>query len=147
MFEHGDLGPMLGRCAHLNRERMEARLHRCDVDITPAQTHILLYLHRRGGTVSQVEVTEHLRVKPSTVNGIIDRMEEKGLLRRSVSQTDARCRLLTLTEKGGERHEQFRAAAAETEALLTHGLTEEEAAQLKALLCRVIRNLEEDRAL
>ena len=41
------LGPLLGRCAHLARERMDARLADCDV--TPAQTHVLMYLMRSGG--------------------------------------------------------------------------------------------------
>ena len=82
------LGPMLGRCAHLTRERMDARLAGCDV--TPAQTHTLLYLHRHGGQAPQCAVTEFLKVKPSTANGILDRMEEKGLVTRSVSGSDAR---------------------------------------------------------
>ena len=71
------LGPLLGHAAHLARERMDARMSR--YDMTPAQTHTLLYLCDQGGSVPQREVVEHLRVKPSTVNGILDRMEEKGL--------------------------------------------------------------------
>ena len=35
--------------------------------------------------ILQREVVEHLRVKPSTVNGILDRMEEKGLIRTEPS--------------------------------------------------------------
>ena len=41
------LGPMLGRSAHLAKERMDARLSQYDV--TPVQTHTLLYLHRHHG--------------------------------------------------------------------------------------------------
>jgi DNA-binding MarR family transcriptional regulator len=46
-------------------------------------------------------------VKPSTVNGVLDRMEEKGLVRRSVSGSDARRRLITLTDKGAEQQALF----------------------------------------
>jgi DNA-binding MarR family transcriptional regulator len=36
----------------------------------------------------------------STIAGVIDRLEARGLLRRGMSALDARVRLITLTEKG-----------------------------------------------
>ena len=59
---------------------MEARLSRYGV--TPVQTHVLLYLFRHDGQAPQCQVTEFLKVKPSTANGILDRMVEKGLVDR-----------------------------------------------------------------
>ena len=41
-WENAPIGPLLGHAAHLARERMDVRLARYDV--TPAQTHVLLYL-------------------------------------------------------------------------------------------------------
>ena len=137
------LGPLLGRCAHLAKERMDARLSQYDV--TPAQTHTLLYLHRHQGQAPQCEVIRHLRVKPSTANGILDRLEEKSLVIRSVSDSDARRRLITLTEKGAELQEQLHRAFHETEELMIEGLSGEEQTLLFSCLERVIQNLEEDR--
>ena len=71
------LGPLLGHATHLARERMDARLSR--YDMTPSQTHTLLYLSSHGYTAPQRDVVEHLRVRPSTANGILDRMEEKNI--------------------------------------------------------------------
>ena len=139
------LGPMLGCCSHLARERMDARLAGCDV--TPAQARVLMYVHRSGGQAPQHEVTRFLRVKPSTANGILDRMEEKGLLRRSVSNSDARRSLLGLTDKGARQQERFHRAFWETEEAAQRGLSAQERADLLALLGRVIQNLEEDRTL
>ena len=51
------LGPLLGHAAHLARERMDARMSR--YNMTPAQTHTLLYLCDQGGSVPQREVVEH----------------------------------------------------------------------------------------
>jgi len=137
------LGPLLGRAGHLTKERMDARL--AQYDVTPVQIHVLHYLYHRGNQAPQCDVTAHLKVKPSTANGILTRMEEKGLLRRSVSETDARRRLITLTEKGKSRQETFRRIFMETEQLMVAGLEEEEIAQLHRLLHRVMTNLEEDR--
>ena len=137
------LGPMLGCCAHMARERMDARMSR--FGMTPAQTHVLLHLHQSGGQLPQRELLDSLKVKPSTVNGILDRMEEKGLVERTVSGTDARQRLVALTLAGRKREEQVKQAFLEAEALIVRGLTKEETDTLRSLLERVIHNLEEDR--
>ena len=98
-------------------------------------------------TPAQRALLDKLKVKPSTVNGILDRMEEKGLVERSVSGADARQRLVALTPAGREREEQAKQSFLEAEALIAKGLTEEETDTLRALLERVIHNLEEDRTL
>ena len=145
MHDQKPLGPMLGQCAHLARERMDARMSR--FGMTPSQTHVLLYLRRQGGQVSQGELTAHMRVKPSTVNGILDRLEEKGLVERTVSGTDARQRLVTLTSSGVERESQTKQCFQDAEALIARGMTAEETATLRRLLELVMHNLEEDRTL
>ena len=139
------VGPLLGQSGHLARERMDARL--ACYDVTPAQTRALMYLNRQGGTVSQCELIEHLRVKPSTANGILDRLEEKKLITRCVSGSDARRRTITLTEKGLERQTQFQQVFQEVEHVMLRGFTPEESHQFYVLLGRVIHNLEEDRTL
>ena len=143
MCDEKVLGPLLGHCANRAKERMDARL--TESDVTPAQVRVLHYLYHHDNQAAQRDVTAYLKVKPSTANGILDRMEEKELLRRSVSESDARRRLITLTEKGIDRQEELRQKFEETEALMRKGFSEEETAQLHALLHRVISNLEEDR--
>ena len=136
------LGPTLGWAAQLARARMDARVSQYDV--TPVQTHVLLHLHRSGGRADQRELTGLRRVKPSTMNGILDRLEEKGLVRRSVSGSDARRRLVTLTEKGAEQQALFQQCFLETEEAMVRGFTPAERAELMNLLERVITNLKED---
>ena len=142
MQDSNPLGPLLGHCSRLACERLDARLARYDV--TPAQIRVLHYLYHHNNQAPQCDVTAHLKIKPSTANGILDRMEEKGLLRRSVSDTDARRRLITLTEKGVARQESCRQVFLEMEALMVQGLSEPKREQLFALLLRVYANLEED---
>lgn len=137
------LGPMLGRAAHLGRERMDARLSRYDV--TPAQTHTLLYLCGHGDSAPQRDVVGHLRVKPSTANGILERMEEKGLISRAADEKDQRQKRVVATEKGRRLRELVQAAFQDAEGAMIRGLSRREQQQLRQLLDRVIRNLEEDR--
>ena len=137
------LGPLLGHAAHLARERMDARLSR--YDMTPSQTHTLLYLSSHGYTAPQRDMVEHLRVRPSTANGILDRMEEKGLIRRTTDENDQRQKRVSATEKGREMKELVRNAFQDAEAAMARGLRPDEAETLRSLLGRVIENLEEDR--
>lgn len=136
------LGPTLGWAAQMSKAAMDARVSRYDV--TPAQTHVLLYLQRYGGQVPQHQLADYLRVKPSTVGGVLDRMEEKGLVRRSINGDDARRRLITLTEKGAEQQALFQRSFLDTEKAMLRGFTPEERETLFRLLERVIQNLKED---
>lgn len=137
------LGPLLGHVSQLSRACMDSRVSRYGV--TPVQANVLLYLNCKGGQAPQNELTGLRRVKPSTMNGVLDRLEEKGFVRRSVSGSDARCRLVTLTEKGAEQQALFQRSYLDVEQTMVRGFSPEEQAQLTALLERIIHNLEEDR--
>lgn len=138
------LGPMLGWAAQKAKACMDNRM--AQYEITAAQNRVLMYLYQLKRPAAQCEVVEHLRVKPSTANGILDRMEDKGLVERTVSGKDARRRLISITEKGaaqcGRTQEEFRAV----EELLVRGFTPEEEETFRRLLGRIIENLEEGQA-
>lgn len=136
------LGPTLGWAAQMARCDMDARVSRYDV--TPVQTHVLMYLNQNGGQAPQRELTEFLRAKPSTVNGVLDRMEEKGLVRRSVSGEDARRRLITLTDKGRERQARFEECFLASEEAMVRGFSPQERETLLRLLDRIVENLKEE---
>ena len=84
-------------------------------------------------------------MKPSTANGILNRMMDKGLITRTVSGSDARQRLITLTGKGREQQALFEKGFQESETVLVRGFTPQETELFRNLLERIIRNLEEDR--
>ena len=64
---------------------------------------------------------------------------------RTVSGSDARQRLITLTEKGREKQTLFEKGFQESEAMLVRGFTPQETELFRNLLERIIQNLEEDR--
>ena len=133
-------GPLLGHSAHLAKEQMRARMSR--YDITPTQTHVLLYLTEHGPP-TQSTLAEALGVKAPTANGVIDRKEEKGLLVRTVDERDARRRLVRLTEKGGTFVEELKECFDRAEEAIVQGFSREEQELLRSFLRRIIENLEE----
>lgn len=136
-------GPLLGRCAHLSRECVESHLKA--FDMTPAQTHLLMHIHHLGDEATQRQLVSFLHVKPSSANGLLERLEERGLIARTISPKDARQRIVTLTPQGVEMQAAIHAQLQAGEDHLLQCFTPEEAQQFKGYLLRLFRTLEEDR--
>ena len=131
--------PLLGYCDHQIHALMDRRLRQ--YDISPMQCRTLGFLQRAEGEVSQKALEEFLMVKPSTVNGIVSRLEEKGLIRRTTSTRDGRCRLLTLTPQGHSFNQQFWQTAGQVNSLMEQGFSSEELTLLRNFLQRIADNL------
>ncbi|MBE6990691.1 MAG: MarR family transcriptional regulator [Ruminococcaceae bacterium] len=132
-------GPLLGYCDHRVQQVMGRLLRQYDV--SPMQCRTLTYLHNQTGEVNQRMLEQHLLVKPSTVNGIVDRLEEKGLLRRTAGKSDGRCRILTLTEQGVRFYDDLTAVVGRVNRQMEQGFTPAELETLRSYLLRVARNL------
>lgn len=140
----GHVAPMIGYCSNLCKMNMEKIMS--DYGMTQSQTHVMIYLAKRSaeGEVTQSDIERTFRIRAPTVNGIVKRLEEKGLITRGTGASDARCRSIKLTEKGSEMYEIFRHGARESERRITRGMTKEEKDTLVALMRRVVENLEEE---
>ena len=66
---------------------------------SPLDFQTLGYL-QKVGSARAGEVGKHLEVAPTTMTGVIDRLEAAGLIRRIPDADDARATRLTLTETG-----------------------------------------------
>ena len=132
-------GALFGYCDHQVHKLMGRMLKRYDV--SPMQCRTLMFLHDAEDSVNQKTLERHLMIKPSTVNGIVERLEEKHLLTRSVSPGDGRCKLLHLTEEGRCFYQEFIAITEEVHRQAEQGFTREEVKLLQSLLMRVAENL------
>ena len=141
-----ELGRMISYCGHLGKLSNDQLLRQAGYDVTPVQTHLLLHLACWTGEqeASQRDLERKLRLKPSTVNGIVDRLEAKGYVTRRPSPQDGRVRLVSLTEAGWGKVEDFRGVVEKAERLYTAGLSGQEREQLERLLNQIITNLENE---
>jgi DNA-binding MarR family transcriptional regulator len=82
-----------------------------ELDLFPPQLMVLRALDRPR---PMREVAAALSCDSSNLTGITDRLEERGLLRRTADERDRRVKLLVLSEKGeklrGEVVDRFRQA-------------------------------------
>lgn len=146
MNESPDLGRLIGYCGHLGKLCTDKRLRQAGYDVTPVQSHTLAYLFgiSQDREINQRDLERELRLRPSTVNGIVDRLEEKGFIARRQSATDGRCRLISLTDKGETMAQAFQSALRETEQMFCSALNSEELSQMKDYLSRIIASLENE---
>ena len=132
MCDCPELGALIAYCGHLGKQSMDQLLRRAGYDVTPAQTHLLMRLTctGEGQEATQRDLEKQLRLKPPTVNGIVDRLEAKGYVTRRPSPQDGRVRLVSLTEAGWGKVEDFRGVVEKAERLYTAGLSGQERGKL-----------------
>lgn len=87
----------LQRATHAVGLRLEAEL--ADLGLSQGEAYVLALLGA-GEARTVGDLQRGLRHRPSTLTGILDRLERRGLLARQLNQEDRRSLLVTLTRSG-----------------------------------------------
>ena len=104
---------------------------------------ILAILHRSEGSMRQKDIAEDIRVSPSTLSEMLNKLETDGYVVRNTDPFDRRATLLSLTEKGEARAQDIEAERVKFFARLFKNLTDDEKLQLITLLDKLV-GYEED---
>ena len=81
------------------RERASHVRRWCRQDISMTALHVLMVLEA-SGPLAMSRLADILEVAVSNATGIVSRMEERGLVRRTHDETDRRVVFVTATDKG-----------------------------------------------
>jgi DNA-binding MarR family transcriptional regulator len=109
------------------------------MEVTSAQFIVLAALNM-GEMKSASDLCKHFSYDAGAMTRMIDRLEEKGLLRRSRCPDDRRLVNLELTEKGSLALPQMRRIAMRVLNRFLDGFTKAEARQLESFLIRMLEN-------
>lgn len=111
--------------------------------LTGPQAETLLYLFFRKGTgeINQKDIEQITGLSNPTVSGILNRLEEKNLIRREISKKDGRYRTIQPTEEAFAMKERLYENGERADARLVEGLTEEEKETFKRIAVQMITNL------
>jgi DNA-binding MarR family transcriptional regulator len=110
------------------------------MEVTSAQFIVLATLSM-GEVKSASDLCKHISYDAGAMTRMIDRLEEKGLLRRSRCPSDRRLVNLELTEKGSLALPQMRMVAMRVLNRFLDGFTKAEARQLEGFLMRMLANI------
>ena len=110
--------------------------------LTMSQARVLSFLlNRRGKTTIQKDVEDYFEIRHSTVIGILQRMEAKGLVVSSVDPGDRRQRIINVTASAVELEKEVENHRDESERRLAAGMSAEELSEFKRLLYTVYKHL------
>jgi DNA-binding MarR family transcriptional regulator len=73
--------------------------HVRSLNLTPAQFDIIATLGNTAG-MSPKELGEKTLITKGTLTGVVDRLSDKKLVRRTASPSDGRCQIIQLTSQG-----------------------------------------------
>lgn len=71
-----------------------------NINVTGAQLFVMTILAEAGGAMSVNELAQKTQTDPSTVSVVVNRLVERGLVKRERSASDARRVALSLTARG-----------------------------------------------
>lgn len=105
-------------------------------DVTPVQ-YAVLYCLWENDKRSPKEIAERLKLENSTISGILERMEKKDLIKRSISKEDRRFIQVILTKKGASLKDDVLTAVEQVNEEVLSIFSEDECASMKNYLRRL----------
>lgn len=113
-----------------------------DFDITSQQMAVIIFLKcHREENINQQTIENFLKLKKSTVSGILDRLEKKEFVVREVSKEDSRVRFIKLTPKAFDLAQGLFSKHNDFDKKVLNGFSKEETLSLMSMLNRIIDNI------
>jgi len=131
------VGRLFGRVKMAMSEALDREL--APFDITSAQFVILVSL-ATGEADSAAGLCRGISYDPGAMTRMIDRLEQKGLIRRAQLPDDRRKVGLELTPEGKAVYPKLRAASAAVQNRFLRGFTRSEVRQLELFMQRMLSN-------
>ena len=138
-----DCGAQINLLSRMLKRRLNVTLQ--GLGITAIQSRVMFYImdHCPAGPVFQRDVEQAFSLSRSTATGILQQLEEKGLLRRESVPSDARLKNLVPTPRAAELDAEVRACLRQSEAVLIRGLSDGQVQLFKETLATMAANLEQ----
>jgi DNA-binding MarR family transcriptional regulator len=136
------LSQQVGHCARLVHAAVRPYYakHMAQFDLKPSEFAALSLVFENPGA-SQRQVADAVMISPPNMASLMERLEERGLLRRQQDPQDKRLYLLHLTDAGAQLHSQASSVVQNLEERASSMLTPDEKERLLELLAKVIYNV------
>lgn len=121
--------------ARLMRQAFDHQIGAAGLGLTPGEARTLSHAARTG-PVRQSALAEHMGVEAMTLSGYLDRLEARGLVRRTVDPADRRAKLVHLTDAARDVLARIYEIAPRARLKVEAAMTPEEWATFQSLLKR-----------
>ena len=134
-------GHLIRRMHQQSTQVFIQRTQAAGFDLTSVQFAALDAIHAHPAT-DQARVAEMIAYDRATIGGVIDRLEQKGWIRRVVSERDRRSRELSLTREGERVRSALLPIVRDLQDEILEPLSDADRARFLRLARRVVRQQE-----
>ena len=134
-------GFVLSQIHHLSKRIFNKILKEHNIEINPGQGRILFVLWREDNLSIQ-EIGQRTSLGPSTLTGMLDRMEEAELLERQAHPKDRRKQVICLTQKTKNMNKKYLEVSRLMAEIMYEGLSKEEITLFESFLDRIHANFQ-----
>ena len=114
-----------------------------NIDLTSMQAHVLIYLYKnKNNVVNQRDIERKFELTNPTVNGILNRLENKGFVKRVVSQVDARNKEIKITDKSTFLISEMKKSAKNMENKMIAGIEKEDLNVFYKVIKKIFNNVQ-----
>jgi DNA-binding MarR family transcriptional regulator len=142
--ERPDIDPMpmavvgeIWRAGERLRQRVQANWANFDLDLAGSDVILTLRRQGRGEALSPSALAKEMMLSTSAMTNRLDRLEERGLIERTLDPNDRRGLNILLTQEGFALADEMIISHVDTEEGMLSKLTDEERAHLCALLAKI----------
>ena len=126
-------GHLIRRLNQISVSVFTEKINDAGYDLTPVQFAAMVTLQANPG-IDQASLAGLIAYDRVTIGGVVDRLEQKGFIRREVNARDRRAKELHLTEMGEKTLETISPVIAKLQNDILCGLDSSERSQLIRLL-------------
>lgn len=102
----------------------------------------VLYLISESGSLNQKVLLEQMQIEPATLTGLLDTLEAKHYIKRSLFIKDRRSNVVQLTKNGKEILQRIPHPGVYVQSMMFSGVSELDFKAYRKITKRIINNLE-----
>ena len=141
---YGMAGHLIRRLNQISTHVFSDHMQEAGFDLTSVQFAAMDAIAAYPG-IDQAGVAAKIAYDRATIGGVIDRLEQKGYVARTVSKRDRRAREVRLTKKGAQAYKAILPIIRSLQDDVLTGLSKAERTAFLKLAAKVIANAEPER--
>ncbi|MCL4358085.1 MarR family transcriptional regulator [Patescibacteria group bacterium] len=102
----------------------------------------VLYLISESGSLNQKNLLEHMQIEPATLTGLLDTLEAKRYIRRSLIIKDKRSNIVQLTKSGRDILRRIPHPGVYVQTVMFNSVSEADRKAFYKIVSHIINNLE-----
>lgn len=134
-------GHLIRRLHQTSTQVFANRMQKDGINLTPVQFAALDAIRAYPGA-DQARIAAQIAYDKATIGGVIDRLEKKGLVTRTISDRDKRARVITLSREGQDLFTEMRPVVSELQSDILKGLDPLEREQFLTLATKALSAFE-----